>query len=105
MARNDGLDGELLDLLPAVIARDHVGVALAVFVDLLEDAREGPLVRARVVVVIALVLLEVVRFLVDRVVRQVHVQVRQVRTDRRRVLGSSEPSQALLVHEDSQGCD
>jgi hypothetical protein len=99
MAGNYCLNSQLLNLLPALIARLHIWISLRRFVNVLEDWGKRPLVT---LVVLSLVLLEVFRIFVDRVVRKVHVEVGQVAAHGRYILWCCKSGQAFMVHKNSQ---
>ena len=68
---NNSLDAYFFHLLPALLGRHDLWVCLSSLLDVLEDARETPLV-AHVVIIQTLVLDEVFVFFVDCIVCQVH---------------------------------
>ena len=69
--RDDSFDADFFHLLPALLGRYDLWVALSGLLDVLENARETSLV-AHVVVVQALILNEILVFFIDRIVGQVH---------------------------------
>lgn len=99
MTCNDRLHGQLFELLPALIPRDHLWVTLPCIVNLFEDGREAALVAR---IVRAIILHKVLTFLVDRIVGKVHKQVVKVAANRRYVVLRCEPRKPLLIDEDAQ---
>ena len=101
-ARNNRLHRQLLELLPALLGADDLGVLLPLLIDRLKDGRQTAFVTE---VVSARVLHEVLALLVDRVVGQMHAEVVEVAAEGRDVVLRREPRQALLVNEDAQRND
>ena len=101
-ARNNRLHRQLLELLPALLGADDLGILLPLLIDRLKDGRQTAFVTE---VVSARVLHEVLALLVDRVVGQMHAEVVEVAAEGRDVVLRREPRQALLVNEDAQRND
>ena len=101
-ARNNRLHRQLLELLPALLGADDLGVLLPLLIYRLKDGRQTAFVTE---VVSARVLHEVLALLVDRVVGQMHAEVVEVAAEGRDVVLRREPRQALLVNEDAQRND
>ena len=101
-ARNNRLHRQLLELLPALLGADDLGVLLPLLIDRLKDGRQTAFVTE---VVSARVLHKVLALLVDRVVGQMHAEVVEVAAEGRDVVLRREPRQALLVNEDAQRND
>ena len=96
--RADRLDDGLFDVV------EDPRRVVAHLLDVLHGEGEAALV-AQVVLLAALVLDVVARHLVDRVVRQVHVEVVEIVLVGRSILASGQSAKALLVEQDPERVD
>lgn len=99
MTSNYRFHGQLFNLLPALVASDHLGVGLSLLRYLLKNGREWTLMS---LIIWAWILFKIICFFINRIVCQMHIQIAQITANRWYVLWCRESGETFVIYENSK---